>query len=163
MAELTFRAPTEADTKTISELEAKSYPEDEAATFDQFTYRIGKANDYFLVMESESQIVGFVCGTRSVSKTLDHDSMSAHTSDGLNLCIHSVVIAPEYRRRGWATTMLKEYIQRMKQDKSIQVLSLISKEYLLGLYGGVGFKDLGVSSISHGKDQWHEMQLETGN
>jgi hypothetical protein len=53
--------------------------------------------------EHQNQLIGFVNGTLSSGPSLEHDSMTRHDPKGRTLCIHSVVIAPELRRRGYAT------------------------------------------------------------
>jgi len=76
------------------------------------------------------------------------------------LCIHSVAVDPEYRRRGLATAMLKRYIKFMdKLHPFISTLTLICKHELISLYAGAGFSYIGKSDVVHGKDQWFEMSV----
>ncbi|CAN0519649.1 unnamed protein product, partial [Scytosiphon promiscuus] len=62
---------------------------------------------------SGGELVGFVCGTCSQGEELSHESMHLHDPTGQTLCIHSVAVAEKFRRRGYATAMLKvcEYVQ----------------------------------------------------
>lgn len=53
------------------------------------------------------ELAGFVCGTLSQGEELSHESMHLHDADGATLCIHSVAVAEKFRRRGYATAMLK--------------------------------------------------------
>lgn len=48
-----------------------------------------------------------MCGTCSQGEELSHESMHLHDPNGQTLCIHSVVVAEKFRRRGYATEMLK--------------------------------------------------------
>lgn len=53
------------------------------------------------------ELVGFVCGTCSLGEELSHESMHLHDPNGPTLCIHSVAVAEKFRRRGYATAILK--------------------------------------------------------
>ena len=86
--------------------------------------------------------------------------MSVHEPDGTTLCIHSVVTADAWRRKGVATWMLGQYLQKVADLKSVTRVLLICKEPLVPLYEGVGFKNAGPSAVVHGQDPWIDMALE---
>ena len=44
--------------------------------------------------------------------------MSEHDPSGSTLCIHSVCVAVEHRRKGLATSMLTQYCQNILQDRN---------------------------------------------
>lgn len=95
----------------IHELEAASYPEDEAATYDKLKFRIENASNVFLVAlsaegDGEPKVVGFVCGTQTRASKLTHESMSTHDADGALLCIHSG------EQRPWAVGALSLWVAR---------------------------------------------------
>ena len=48
--EITYRGVSLSDLDTLAQLEASSYPSDEAASADALAFRIENANPYFLVM-----------------------------------------------------------------------------------------------------------------
>jgi GNAT superfamily N-acetyltransferase len=91
-------------------------------------------------------IVGFVCGTKCHAFT--HESMRQHEPHGKLLAIHSVVVAEPYRRRGIATKMLCEYIDRVRHlddtpavtTAPTQTIVLLSKKHLLPFYINCGFR-----------------------
>lgn len=56
------------------------------------------------------EMVGFICGTCCPGSELSHETMSGHDPAGPTLCIHSVVVDEKFRRKGYATTMLKVYV-----------------------------------------------------
>lgn len=60
------------------------------------------------------KLIGFICATASPALTLR--SMSVHSAEeGTPLvCIHSVVVSKEWRHRGIASTLLKEFHRRIK-------------------------------------------------
>lgn len=153
------------DLQEISEVELDSYPPDEAATFDQIQYRFNQAQRffyaYFKASDAQDEIIGFVNGTLTSSPTLTHESMSNHEPTGRNLCIHSVVIHPKYRRRGYAKQMLSKYVQRIcEEENDVQKMLLISKAYLLEFYINGGFHVRRLSPVVHGQDPWFELALD---
>ena len=52
-------------------------------------------------------MAGYVCGTCCQGSELTHESMTEHDASGQTLCIHSVVVSDKFRRRGYATALLK--------------------------------------------------------
>ena len=76
-----------------------------------------------------------------------------------NVCIHSIVVTSSHRRQKIGTTLLKRYINHVRDLKRYVMISLIAKENLLKFYKSCGFEVLGVSPVVHGKDQWYELRL----
>lgn len=65
----------------------------------------------------------------------------------------------EYRRHGYAGTLLRRAIDDAKQQGR-KGLVLTCKERLIPYYVKFGFKDEGVSDKStHGNVVWHQMRL----
>lgn len=123
------------------------------------------ASDLFLVAMSSSGVqssdilVGYACGTLTAANKLTEKSMQEHEPTGHTLCLHSVCVAPEHQRSGIATKLVKAYLQYVKQTcPQIESVQLICKGNLIPLYEATGFKLLGVSSVTHGQDQWFDMQ-----
>ncbi|WIA41274.1 hypothetical protein OEZ86_004878 [Tetradesmus obliquus] len=165
---LFFRPPTLDDLDAIHDIEANSYPEDEAATYENLKFRIEQASGQFLVAikaasagdgsNSSDQLVGYVCGTCSSASSLTHESMSSHEPGGSLLCIHSVAVAQQHRRHGIASRMLQLYLRYVQGTTAgLQEVRLICKEQMIPLYSKAGFVLLGPSSVEHGQEQWHEM------
>lgn len=141
-----------ADVEEVANLEMISFPTDEAATKATIRMRISEANDYFRVItDLNGTLIGFINGTCIVTDKIHHDSMTEHQPDGSILVIHSVTIAPEFRRRSIGSLMLKLYVQQIsKQCKHINSILLLSKAYLLSFYTSCGFSVVGLSSVEHG-------------
>ncbi|CAN0255693.1 unnamed protein product, partial [Discosporangium mesarthrocarpum] len=107
------------------------------------------------------KLVGLVCGTRSPSTGLDHDSMHGHDPTGPTLCIHSVAVEGRYRRRGIASALVKAYMEQVALTQpGVRRVCLISKAPLLGMYAACGFHLVGLSPIMHGRDPWFEMRMD---
>jgi len=143
----------------LLEIETSSYPEDEAVTEASLTYRINNASSCFLVARLGDQIIGFTCGTLSNKEVLSHSTMFVHEAHGVTLNIHSVVISKQHRRKGYATKMLRGYLNIvLKNEPQISLVLLLCKSDLIQFYQNCGFKLNGASNVVHGKEQWFEMQ-----
>jgi ribosomal protein S18 acetylase RimI-like enzyme len=155
-----YRECRPTDIPVCAEIEAASYPSDEAASKSSLQYRQHHAARYFLcavlrevVGPDESDdcttsddhhdtVIGFVCSTKCHSFT--HESMSVHEPTGSLLAIHSVVVAEPYRKQGIATRMLQAYIQRIAtavepKERPAKIV-LLSKAHLLAFYVKCGFQ-----------------------
>ena len=150
--------PPSALLPSITTLELSSYPSSEAATPQSLSHRLTHAPTHFLTCTTPSStLAGFICGTRCSAFTAD--TMTAHDPDGNILAIHSVCVAPEFRRRGVASRMLKHYLRTCVG--SVTSVRLLAKQNLLSLYTKAGFKIDGVSPIVHGDDPWFDLSLST--
>ena len=160
-----FRPVDAGEVERLHAIEAASYPEDEAASRESLAFRAERAADAFLVatLASEPDVaIGFVCGTRTRAEKLTHESMSNHDADGALLCIHSVVVDEQHRRRGVGAAMLRAYVRFVKaqQDSGVRELRLMCKKPLIEFYAAAGFELLGESDVVHGQDKWYEMRQD---
>jgi ribosomal protein S18 acetylase RimI-like enzyme len=161
-----MKAAKEEQVDALYEIETEAFPADEAADLDGIRMRVAKANEFYQVITDENgkNIVGFVNGTLCHGRELHHDSMSEHISSGKTLVIHSVTIAKEYRRKGWATKMLNLYVERLRNgtiaNKKVEYILLIAKAYLLEFYVNCGFHVRRLSPVIHGKDRWYELAYD---
>ena len=73
--DITYRGVSLSDLDTLAQLEASSYPSDEAASADALAFRIENANPYFLVMIYQGNIIGYICSTLTGTQELTHESM----------------------------------------------------------------------------------------
>jgi predicted PhzF superfamily epimerase YddE/YHI9/ribosomal protein S18 acetylase RimI-like enzyme len=108
-------------------------------------------------------MIGYITATRC--HAFSKDSMSIHSSTGPLLAIHSIVVAEPFRRQGYATAMIDNYIktvQNMDLKYGIQKIVLIAKANLLSFYVKNGFKVTKPSDIVHGGEPWYECELELG-
>ncbi|KAL1659062.1 acyl-CoA N-acyltransferase [Schizophyllum commune] len=179
---ITFFPVSASDLETAIAIEKASYPEDEAANLEAFRYRQSQAPDLFLGAylpvhsdgaSSSSQnnnntpsltLIGYISATTSPASTLTHDSMSTHVPGASSVCIHSVCVAPEYRRRGIALKLLKEYISTLDNATNTPYtrILLIAHDDLVPLYEKAGFTLVGPSTVQHGARPWFEMRRDLG-
>eukprot|EP00048_Salpingoeca_helianthica_P021029 m.9938 g.9938 ORF g.9938 m.9938 type:complete len:172 (+) comp5506_c0_seq1:12-527(+) len=147
------------------ELEIAGYPEDEAASRESFHLRLTRASNLFLGLwacdpGSERRLIGYACATRTSSSVLEEESMRRHEDQGETVCIHSVCIHKDFRRKGHALSLLKSYIEHVRTVPGVKRLLLISHEELLPLYTQAGFVCRGPSKVHHGARPWFECALE---
>ena len=155
---------TQEDVDEISEMEAASYPSDEAASREGISMRIREAGDFFYAAREEpgtprGRILGFVNGTKAAGGRLTHETMSRHDAEGTLLCIHSVVVCGECRRRGIGSRMLREYVDAIRRAGLVREMRLLCKEHLIGFYEAAGFEYVSVSEVVHGADQVRPRRL----
>uniref|UniRef100_A0A7S0WTU9 N-acetyltransferase domain-containing protein n=1 Tax=Chlamydomonas leiostraca TaxID=1034604 RepID=A0A7S0WTU9_9CHLO len=93
---------------------------------------------------------------RSQGDELTHETMSTHDPDGVTLCVHSVCVREDMRRKGVALKMLKAYLQYVQATTPLKSVRLICKSGLIPLYEKAGFQLVGPSSVVHGQDPWFE-------
>jgi PhzF family phenazine biosynthesis protein len=162
-----FREGRPTDIPAVADIEKDSYPEDEAASKSTLQYRQHHAAPYFrcAVVEDEddddnSKLVGYICSTRC--REFEHESMSTHVFNAPLLAIHSVVVQKEYRHKGIATAMLKDYVEQIRilNDGTIEKLVLLAKKDLLAFYVDCGFQVMRPSAIVHGSEQWYDLELD---
>ena len=154
--------------REVADLEARSYPQDEAASPETLNFRARVAPELFQVLVESGKTdlcVGFVVGTAAPKHTkhLHESSMSSHDDHGDVLCIHSVVVRHELRRRGIASFMLQLYIQHVKRLNRFTRVLLLAKRYLIPLYEKSGFVLVGPSAVSHGTETWFELAMDLTN
>ena len=77
-----FRPCDAEDLPRVAEVEANSYPPDEAASPEALAFRQASAGDFFLVglqsgtaPDGGDEMIGYVCATLTSAATLTHDSM----------------------------------------------------------------------------------------
>lgn len=87
--------------------------------------------------------------------------MSTHVAGAPYVAIHSVCISGEYRRKGVAVALLKEYLARVEKD-GVKGARLITHEELVPLYAKAGFAMVGESEVVHGERKWWEMKVDFG-
>ena len=86
--------------------------------------------------------------------------MKRHDQGGEFVAIHSVVVSKPFKRRGIASALIKEYINRLRAAKKYRAALLICHDEFVPLYSACGFELKGDSSVKHGARPWKDMRLE---
>ena len=174
------RCETKEDLATIAAIEARSYPADEMASAESLAMRAANAGDFFMVARlkksdadaeadvDENPIVAYVCGTLARGETLTGETMTTHDPNGTTLCVHSVCVSPEHRRRGFGAAALSNYVREWivnhrggDATRAVKSIRLLCKENLIAFYANHGgFELIGPSDVVHGADLWYDMKFD---
>ena len=107
------------------------------------------------------KLIAFVDGLVADEETLT-DYMYAHpemhNESGKWQMIFGVNTLPDYRRRGYASELMRRAIQDSREQGRLGVV-LTCKAEKVNWYEKLGFVNEGVSESSHGGAVWYEMRL----
>ena len=151
-----------SDVDELTVIEAECFPAAEAAERKSFEDRLKHYADHFWILEDDNgKIISFVNGMVTDEEHLTdkmYENVSMHNENGAWQMIFGVNTLPEYRKKGYAETVLRRVIDDAKKQGR-KGLVLTCKEKLIHFYGKLGFVDEGVSDSEHGGVVWHEMRL----
>lgn len=151
-----------SDIDELTAIEAECFPAAEAAERKSFEDRLKHYADHFWILEDDNgKIISFVNGMVTDEEHLTdkmYENASMHNENGAWQMIFGVNTLSEYRKKGYAETVLRNVISDAK-EQSRKGLVLTCKEKLIHFYGKLGFVDEGVSDSEHGGVVWHEMRL----
>ncbi|CAH1774273.1 unnamed protein product [Owenia fusiformis] len=148
------------DVEKAYQLEKIGYPKEEAASRQMLVYRQDEAPELFLGCFIRSTLIGFICATRYHGTSLTGESMNMHIPNGGSVCIHSLCVAPDMRRKGVGTVLLTAFLEAVKDTQiGVDRIVLICHSNLIPLYTRVGFTLVGKSPVTHGKGKWWECEL----
>lgn len=150
------------DLNSITEVEAKCFPEAEAATKAKFEQRIKAFPESFFVAEIEGEIIGFINGC-IINEPAIYDELfidaTLHVPDGDYQTIFGLDVIPEYRNQGIAAQLMNHLIQVSKLEGRKGII-LTCKEKLIHYYIKFGYINKGISKSVHGGSKWYDMILE---
>ncbi|KAL2012498.1 hypothetical protein VTN00DRAFT_23 [Thermoascus crustaceus] len=86
-----------------------------------------------------------------------------HQEQGGTIAIHSLAVLPEHQGKKVGTTLMKSYIQRIKDAMIADRLALLTHEPLVPFYESLGFENRGPSQCTFGGGGWIDMTLEFNN
>ena len=157
---LTIRQVTECDLDPCYAIEKASYGS-EGATRERIGKRIEIYSQGFLVAELDGQVIGFVNSGSTNKEDISEEEfkdMVEHESEGENIVIFSLAVAPEHRGRGISRQLMERFIDGSKGMGKSRIL-LLCQPGLVPYYEKYGFIDGGESKSRHGGLRWHEMYL----
>lgn len=157
-----IRKATMNDLDAISEVESECFPAAEAATKEEFRERLESYADHFLLMFDGEKLAAFIDGFVTDEPDLTdemYENAAMHNESGKWQMIFGVNTLPEYRRRGFAGTLIREMIAEARRQGR-DGLVLTCKDRLVHYYAKFGFLNEGVSEKStHGGAVWNQMRL----
>ena len=149
------------DLQICSAIEMECYPPAEAASSENVNKRIEMFPEGFLVLELESQVIGFVNSGATNKDDISDEAFKAligHEPTGKNMVIFSVAIQPSFQGNGYSKLLLDSFIDRARQLDKSRIL-LLCKKNLVSFYERFAFQNCGQSSSRHGGARWTEMRL----
>ncbi|MFV3369325.1 GNAT family N-acetyltransferase [Pseudomonas sp. NY15435] len=158
----TFRTATSADTDRCFDIEITAYEGDEAATREKIATRIAQYPEGFLIMELSGEIIGFInsgCAFDVVMSDEAFKELIGHDPAAPNVVIMSVVIDPAQQGRGFASVLMRTFIERMTRLGK-RTIHLMCKDRHVPLYERMGYRYVKPSASDHGGMAWHEMVME---
>lgn len=161
MPGLNFRTVAAGDLDRCYEIESTAYEGDEAATREKIAKRIDQYPEGFLVMELDEQLIGFInsgCAETVVMSDEDFKELVGHTPEAPNVVIMSVVIDPRCQGKGYATPLMRRFVERCRAMGKATI-HLMCKERHVALYRKLGYRYVRPSPSSHGGMAWHEMVM----
>lgn len=161
-----IRKAKQSDLDRIAEIESICFPQGQAAGREAFRDRLCSFSDYFMVMCDEyGKVVSFINGfTTDIPDLTDEMYKNAymHDKNGTWQMVFGLCTLPEYRQRGFAQRLLKEFIRQARLQGRKGVV-LTCKQQLITYYEKFGFVSEGVSCGSFiGEVQWYQMRLVLG-
>ena len=87
----------------------------------------------------------------------DGEEPLGHQDQGGTICIHSLAVATEFQKMGLGSILMKSYIARIKDSKSAKRLALLAHDHLVPFYKGLGFQNMGPSSVTSHGGNWNNM------
>lgn len=158
----TFRTAVPADTDRCFAIETTAYEGDEAATHEKIATRIAQYPEGFLIMELDGEIIGFInsgCAFDVVMSDEGFKELIGHDPAAPNVVIMSVVIDPAQQGKGYASLLMRTFVERMA-GLGKRTIHLMCKDRHVPLYERFGYLYVKPSASDHGGMAWHEMVME---
>ena len=130
------------DIAAIAAVEAECFPPAEAATEKDFVERVRHYGDHFWLMHDGEKLIALVDGFVTDEPDLTdemYENATMHNENGAWQMIFGVNTLPEYRRQGYAGTLLRRAIDDAKRQGR-KGLVLTCKERLIPYYAKFRFK-----------------------
>ena len=156
-----FIVPSEVD-QAIA-IEQICFPPHEACSSKSMRERIAAAPDMFLVAEDENSglLVGFLNGIATDESRFRDEfftDISLHNDKGRNVMLLGLDVLPEFRGRGLARELVKQY-RKIAEVTGKKQLILTCLDEKVPMYLKMGFQDDGTANSTWGGEEWHEMRM----
>lgn len=160
--DIKIRRASIEDLDAVTEVEARCFPEAEAATKETFEQRIKTFPESFFVAEIDGKIIGFINGCIINEMTICDELFSdttLHIPNGDYQTIFGLDVVSDYRNQGIAAQLMNHLIEvsRLAGRKGV---ILTCKDKLIHYYSKIGFENKGVSKSEHGGSEWYDMILK---
>ncbi len=157
-----IRTARASDLDEIANIEGVCFPEGQAAEKSVFRIRLEVFPRHFLLMCDEyGRIVSFINGFVTDEPDLTDEMYAVsklHDENGKWQMVFGLCTLPDYRQRGFAQKLLKEFIRTARSEGRKGVV-LTCKQELIKYYEKFGFVSEGVTENSViGGVKWYQMR-----
>ncbi|EED20691.1 GNAT family acetyltransferase, putative [Talaromyces stipitatus ATCC 10500] len=83
-----------------------------------------------------------------------------HEDQGGTVALHSLAVKEEHQHKRVGSTLMKSYIQRIKEAAIADRIALLAHDHMVPFYEALGFVNLGPSACTFGGGGWFDMVLE---
>lgn len=80
-----------------------------------------------------------------------------HQEQGSTIAVHSVAVLPEHQGKRVGTTLMKAYIERIRDAATAERIALLAHRPLVSYYEKLGFDNAGPSSCTFGGGGWFNL------
>jgi ribosomal protein S18 acetylase RimI-like enzyme len=160
--EVLIITPCQSDAPTLGKIESRCFPPAEAASSEKIAERMAAFPENFLAATVDKEIVGFIDGATTGAPQLPdelYSDTSLHDPKGAYQTVFGLSVLPEYRRKGIAEKLLKEFIS-IARSRGKSGMVLTCKKHLIHYYEKFGFSCLGLSKSVHGGALWYDMRID---
>lgn len=83
-----------------------------------------------------------------------------HEDQGGTIALHSLAVKAEHQRKLVGSTLMKSYINRIKDAAIADRIALLAHDHMISFYESLGFENCGPSACTFGGGGWYDMVLE---
>lgn len=80
-----------------------------------------------------------------------------HDDHGSTIALHSLAVKAEHQGKRVGSTLIKSYIQRMKDAAVADRIALLAHQHMVSFYERLGFYNCGLSECTFGGGGWFDM------
>jgi ribosomal protein S18 acetylase RimI-like enzyme len=161
MNEIIIRNVLSKDLDECFQVEISGFTPEEAASKETIRLRIDSFPQGFLVAELNGRVLGMLNSASTDKDDISDEELKqlvGHDPDGRNMVVFALAVLPEYRKQGIARQLMQRFTEEARKLQKQNIL-LMCKQHLIAYYESMGFTRIGLSKSTHGRAEWHEMQL----
>ena len=156
-----FRTILKSEAEQAVTIEHICFPPNEACSRQAMLTRIENASEQLLVAvdKTTGKLAGFINGLSTYEDKFRDEfftDISLYDPKGENVMILGLDVLPEYRNRGLAREIVRNF-SIMEKEKGRKTLILTCLDEKVKMYEKLGFSDKGMADSTWGGEEWHEM------
>ena len=156
-----FRTILKSEAEQAVTIEHICFPPNEACSRQAMLTRSENASEQFLVAvdKTTGKLAGFINGLSTYEDKFRDEfftDISLYDPKGENVMILGLDVLPEYRNRGLAREIVRNF-SIMEKEKGRKTLILTCLDEKVKMYEKLGFSDKGMADSTWGGEEWHEM------